>query len=51
MKQVKIFCGRSLGIEESINNWLQNNTYKDIIDIKISRGDSFIYALVVYETI
>ncbi len=49
MMQVKIFCGRSLSIEENINNWLQKNKNLNIVDINFFKGDSFIYALLLYE--
>lgn len=49
MKQVKMFCGRSLSLEENINSWLKENDNNNILDIKLSKGDSFIYALLIYE--
>lgn len=49
MKQIKMFCGRSLSIEENINRWLLDNKDYEVIDIKVFRSDSFIYSLLIYD--
>lgn len=49
MRQVKIFSGKSLNIEEDINNWLKNNKNYNVVDIKIFRIKDNVCSLVIYE--
>lgn len=49
MRQVKIFSGKSLNIEEDINNWLKNNKNYNVVDIKIFTIKDNVCSLVIYE--
>lgn len=49
LRQVKIFSGRSLRLEDDINEWLKDNINYNVVDIKMLRTEAFFYALVIYE--
>lgn len=48
--QTKIYYGSVYNVETELNNWLKENTDKTIIDIKSSKGEHYLYLVVIYKT-
>lgn len=49
MKKVKFFVGNIFSIEEEINNFFNLNKKISLLDIKLTRNDTQMIALVIYD--